>query len=287
MPRLRVTLVEGFLISALLYSIVLLIMRWDLYRSCKKPLQLFLLADYVLIIFFRVLDMVTRAYPQHARTLTRISHGAFAFFTCWTFMGTSWFHASHDCLPEAKEYWMFMTWIIFSYVWICVYCITSLLRCYLETAVPRSYDVDNGQGLSNFQIETIPETTLSQEEVQSLSSKLCSICLEEFNSTQTVKRIPVCSHIFHSVCIEDWLTRRNTCPLCRQAVMDANGRLIPNEEMQMSEGGYQPAHVPATAGGYQLNRVGGPTTQDNEMEGANGEESSTGYVAVPVNVHTA
>ena len=48
-------------------------------------------------------------------------------------------------------------------------------------------------------------------------TKICSICLEEFTPKSTIS-ILNCSHkhIFHSECIEAWLSITNTCPLCKR-----------------------------------------------------------------------
>ncbi|KAF6160060.1 hypothetical protein GIB67_032897, partial [Kingdonia uniflora] len=46
----------------------------------------------------------------------------------------------------------------------------------------------------------------------------CSICIEEFkNSGKDAKQMP-CGHVYHSTCISPWLSRYNTCPICRSLV---------------------------------------------------------------------
>lgn len=42
----------------------------------------------------------------------------------------------------------------------------------------------------------------------------CSICLEEDQLTTELYKTP-CNHYFHNSCIETWLERSGTCPLCR------------------------------------------------------------------------
>ena len=41
----------------------------------------------------------------------------------------------------------------------------------------------------------------------------CSICLEEYTETNNITKT-ACGHIYHSVCINEWLERADTCPLC-------------------------------------------------------------------------
>ena len=44
--------------------------------------------------------------------------------------------------------------------------------------------------------------------------KECTICLEEFVVDELLYKL-VCHHYYHKDCIDDWLSKKNTCPLCR------------------------------------------------------------------------
>ncbi|KAK7324583.1 hypothetical protein VNO77_28257 [Canavalia gladiata] len=46
----------------------------------------------------------------------------------------------------------------------------------------------------------------------------CAICLEDFELGQFCQVFPVCSHIFHSNCIDNWLQKKLTCPVCRSCI---------------------------------------------------------------------
>jgi hypothetical protein len=46
------------------------------------------------------------------------------------------------------------------------------------------------------------------------SSKICAICRDSFIKDPIVKRLP-CRHVFHAICIDKWLARNNSCPICR------------------------------------------------------------------------
>mmetsp|Transcript_19151 Transcript_19151/g.34139 ORF Transcript_19151/g.34139 Transcript_19151/m.34139 type:complete len:331 (-) Transcript_19151:101-1093(-) len=48
---------------------------------------------------------------------------------------------------------------------------------------------------------------------------LCSVCLCEFESSETVRQLP-CSHYFHAACIDPWLQKTGTCPSCRWSLME-------------------------------------------------------------------
>ena len=47
----------------------------------------------------------------------------------------------------------------------------------------------------------------------------CAICLEDCPAGSTVRVLLRCRHSFHSECVETWLRKSETCPLCRQSVL--------------------------------------------------------------------
>lgn len=46
----------------------------------------------------------------------------------------------------------------------------------------------------------------------------CSICIEQVNDKELVKRLPKCGHMYHAGCIDTWLDKNNICPVCRVAL---------------------------------------------------------------------
>eukprot|EP00188_Purpureofilum_apyrenoidigerum_P001929 Plantae.Rhodophyta-Purpureofilum_apyrenoidigerum.ctg21151.p1 GENE.Plantae.Rhodophyta-Purpureofilum_apyrenoidigerum.ctg21151~~Plantae.Rhodophyta-Purpureofilum_apyrenoidigerum.ctg21151.p1 ORF type:complete len:436 (-),score=30.76 Plantae.Rhodophyta-Purpureofilum_apyrenoidigerum.ctg21151:184-1389(-) len=45
----------------------------------------------------------------------------------------------------------------------------------------------------------------------------CVICMEPYHSGDPVKRLP-CLHSFHAQCLDEWLHRSGTCPICKHAL---------------------------------------------------------------------
>lgn len=49
----------------------------------------------------------------------------------------------------------------------------------------------------------------------------CVICLENMEGNENILTLE-CSHTYHKECINDWLDRAQTCPMCRQKVEPEN-----------------------------------------------------------------
>jgi hypothetical protein len=47
----------------------------------------------------------------------------------------------------------------------------------------------------------------------------CSICLDEIEDSSDYIKLQ-CSHYFHSNCINQWLSKSNLCPYCRNIIKD-------------------------------------------------------------------
>mgnify|MGYP000582511879 CR=1 FL=1 len=57
--------------------------------------------------------------------------------------------------------------------------------------------------------------------------RTCSICLEELPRKINVTDKIICTechHLFCKTCLEEWIHRRLSCPVCRQSIIKANSR---------------------------------------------------------------
>mmetsp|Transcript_115440 Transcript_115440/g.246722 ORF Transcript_115440/g.246722 Transcript_115440/m.246722 type:complete len:211 (+) Transcript_115440:2-634(+) len=61
----------------------------------------------------------------------------------------------------------------------------------------------------------------SGEDADDMQPPECSICQEEFNDENPIKRTP-CGHFFHEECLGNWLGNfARSCPLCRTDLEEA------------------------------------------------------------------
>mmetsp|Transcript_120157 Transcript_120157/g.209189 ORF Transcript_120157/g.209189 Transcript_120157/m.209189 type:complete len:200 (-) Transcript_120157:570-1169(-) len=75
-------------------------------------------------------------------------------------------------------------------------------------------------GLSETQLEAIaPCTVLDPEELLTLESESCCICMSEYEEAETIRRFPCC-HVYHQPCIDRWLRDTHICPVCKGDVRE-------------------------------------------------------------------
>ena len=46
----------------------------------------------------------------------------------------------------------------------------------------------------------------------------CAVCLSKFEDVEILRLLPKCRHAFHIDCVDQWLEKHSSCPLCRHKV---------------------------------------------------------------------
>lgn len=80
-----------------------------------------------------------------------------------------------------------------------------------------------GIEMQNMKLDEVPHATHasspSQEETEDelhFTSGTCAICLEVLENADSVRGL-ICGHVFHSDCLDPWLTKRRACcPMCKR-----------------------------------------------------------------------
>ncbi|GMY31819.1 putative RING-H2 finger protein ATL19 [Fagus crenata] len=65
-----------------------------------------------------------------------------------------------------------------------------------------------------------PKSYESSHKAATSSSSDCVICLNDFVDGDSCRVFPMCKHIFHVICIDNWLEKHLTCPICRHSLTD-------------------------------------------------------------------
>ena len=77
--------------------------------------------------------------------------------------------------------------------------------------------------VSRGKIEKLPtvEFVLSMAEGKEENHTLvkCQVCQFKYEEGDELRELP-CGHYFHTACIDEWLTNKDTCALCRKSIVD-------------------------------------------------------------------
>ncbi|CAD6251349.1 unnamed protein product [Miscanthus lutarioriparius] len=89
---------------------------------------------------------------------------------------------------------------------------TSLM---MMAALPREPPAARGKARAGADDDDAIQRPPCEEEIDGGPSKYCAICLADVDEEETAKRLPLCLHVFHRHCIDQWLQGHSTCPICR------------------------------------------------------------------------
>ncbi|XP_015898462.3 NEP1-interacting protein-like 1 isoform X2 [Ziziphus jujuba] len=85
------------------------------------------------------------------------------------------------------------------------------------------YDIAAIKGLSQHCIQKLPSLKYHSSKLPDNPHDFCcSVCLQEWKEGESVRRLPKCGHFFHMECIDKWLMRQVSCPMCRIYVCNDN-----------------------------------------------------------------
>ncbi|OIV90845.1 hypothetical protein TanjilG_15578 [Lupinus angustifolius] len=95
------------------------------------------------------------------------------------------------------------------------------------------------RGLDPSVIETFPTLEYSAVKMHKIGKGAleCAVCLCEFEDAETLRLIPVCDHVFHPECIDEWLASHTTCPVCRANLALQPGELVQGIPITIGEPG--------------------------------------------------
>ncbi|XP_006652665.1 RING-H2 finger protein ATL68-like [Oryza brachyantha] len=78
-------------------------------------------------------------------------------------------------------------------------------------------------GLGPLAVAAIPTMKYNCETFHSEDDTQCSICLSEYKEKDILRIVPTCHHNFHLYCLDAWLLKQTTCPICRISLRELPG----------------------------------------------------------------
>ncbi|GAB4844425.1 hypothetical protein Ancab_037789 [Ancistrocladus abbreviatus] len=85
--------------------------------------------------------------------------------------------------------------------------------------IGRDFDLEQPEqranGLERIVVDAIPTMQFDRDAFSSVEDAQCSICLGEYQEKEVLRIMPKCGHNFHLSCIDVWLSKQCTCPVCR------------------------------------------------------------------------
>jgi hypothetical protein len=89
-----------------------------------------------------------------------------------------------------------------------------------------------------------------QRSLLEVGDAICTICLDEYELTRIrtgtdVRKLP-CKHVFHALCIEEWIKSPQNapnCPLCKSNPFQPVTSSGPSSPLEVSEGSSLPLHL--------------------------------------------
>lgn len=72
---------------------------------------------------------------------------------------------------------------------------------------------------SSSRVEVVVDKVVSGGKGRDGSLSSCTICICEIEDGETCWELTACNHTFHAECIQKWLKKSRTCPLCRTSIL--------------------------------------------------------------------
>ncbi|CAA6658208.1 unnamed protein product [Spirodela intermedia] len=91
-------------------------------------------------------------------------------------------------------------------------------KAFRELVSPAMLKAYQWQGISSEAMGMLPKFKLHSLSASQFGERPCAICLQEFVDGQGARRLPSCGHLYHMACVDRWLVRNSSCPICRQDV---------------------------------------------------------------------
>ena len=91
------------------------------------------------------------------------------------------------------------------------------IKCDVDRLLQSNHELENKNKDLQTIINYIPFTIIQNEPKKLNDEPGCIICLYDFEIGQKISALPCC-HTFHTKCLDDWINRKQYCPICKYEV---------------------------------------------------------------------
>jgi len=81
------------------------------------------------------------------------------------------------------------------------------------------FDNDNNYFKSCHEINEKLKKSERIKKCDSILNENCFICMDNYKESQLKRELPSCKHYFHKKCIDKWLKKKASCPICRDELL--------------------------------------------------------------------
>eukprot|EP00928_Gymnodinium_smaydae_P017910 TRINITY_DN16834_c0_g2_i1.p1 TRINITY_DN16834_c0_g2~~TRINITY_DN16834_c0_g2_i1.p1 ORF type:complete len:322 (+),score=55.55 TRINITY_DN16834_c0_g2_i1:87-968(+) len=153
----KLTTNDVVLTVSLCYLCADIIQEWQEFAGCRKPVNLWLLVSYAMIVVSRIIYVVGSTLQnneqgdfllnlRHKGASSRLNTMMWLFlapaFALWTLLGSCWLITNQretpKCLPNSVHLWILFLWQILSYCWIIIHAGLGITAWALELRVRRT-----------------------------------------------------------------------------------------------------------------------------------------------------
>ncbi|PKU68065.1 RING-H2 finger protein ATL70 [Dendrobium catenatum] len=110
--------------------------------------------------------------------------------------------------------------------------IAYLMWNYSVVSPPLQPERNADTEIDNATLSTWPTLTYAEaksRDPRAVNAICCNICFVDYKEDEredkAMRLLPECGHLFHATCVDPWLWRQHTCPVCRS--------LVVNRDLQM------------------------------------------------------
>ncbi|WVZ08790.1 hypothetical protein V8G54_022136 [Vigna mungo] len=102
----------------------------------------------------------------------------------------------------------------------------------------------------------------------------CVICLADYKEREVLRIMPKCGHTFHLSCIDIWLRKQSTCPVCRLPLKNSSEtKHVRPVTFTMSQS-LDESHTSERSENAERHDEPTPTAASNSLQPTSGEEGA-------------